>query len=189
MKTLDKKNIRYNILSMFIYIVGIIIIIKLFFIQIVNGQQYLEKSNSRLTRETTIKAPRGNILDRNGVVLAGTNIKYSLELYKSKITEEELNNTILRTIRVLEKNLDNYNDIFPIGVDPISFNNMSEDEIKKWLEANKFDADLTAEDVLNKYINKYGLQNIDINDARKIIAVRYRYRKKWIYEYETIYYF
>ena len=69
MKQLDKKNIRYNIMSMLIYVIGIIIIVKLFTLQIVNGKEYLEKSNSRLTRETTIKASRGNIVDCNNNTL------------------------------------------------------------------------------------------------------------------------
>ena len=108
MKQLDKRNIRYNIMSLIIYIIGIVIIVKLFSLQIVNGQDYLEKSNSRLTRETKVRASRGNISDCNGNVLAGTKIKYSLELYKSKIETVQLNNTILNTIKVLESNSDKY---------------------------------------------------------------------------------
>ena len=121
MRPLDKKNIRYNIISMLIYIIGIIIIIKLFTLQIVNGKEYLEKSNSRLTRETTVKATRGNVLDCNGNILAGTKLRYSLELYKSKIETEELNNTILKVMNILEKNSDEYIDDFPISMNPIEY--------------------------------------------------------------------
>ena len=181
MKTLDKKNIRFNILSMFIYLIGILIIIRLFTIQIVNGKKYLEKSNSRLTRETTIKAARGNIVDKNGLILAGTNISYSLELYKSKITEQELNRTILNTINILEKNGDTYNDIFPIDVDPYEFKNMDEEEINNWLKENGLAEGLNAEEVVNHYINKYSLQDYSIQDSRKILGVRYRNRKTRIY--------
>ena len=177
MKTLDKKNIRYNILSMFIYLIGIIIIIRLFTIQIINGKKYLEKSNSRLTRETIVKAPRGSILDRNGLVLAGTDISYSLELYKSKITEQELNRTILNVVNILEKNGDNYNDIFPIDIDSESFKSFDDDEekINNWLKENGLAEGLSAKEVIEFYTNKYNLQDYSPQDAQKVIKVRYRY--------------
>ncbi len=189
MKTLDKKNIRYNILSILVYLVGIIIIVRLFTIQIIKGQEYLEKSNARLTRETTLKASRGNILDCNGINLANTKIKYSLELYKSKIDTAQLNNTILNAINILEKNSDKYSDIFPIEIEPISYKYTTQEEINKWLDDNKLEANMPAQDALNKFIEKYELTDYEIKDARKIISVRYRYRKKWLYKHETIHYF
>ena len=85
MAALNKKNVRYNILSILVYIIGIVLIVQLFKLQIVYGEEYLEKANSRLTRENTIKAARGNILDCNGDILAGNKIRYSLKIYKSKI--------------------------------------------------------------------------------------------------------
>ena len=177
MKQLDKKNIRYNIMSMLIYVIGIIIIVKLFTLQIVNGKEYLEKSNSRLTRETTIKASRGNIVDCNNNVLAGTKIRYSLELYKSKIETEELNNTILRTINILETNKDKYIDEFPINIDTMEYTFSSDESKEKWLKEKILDIGLTAQEVLEKYIEKYELDNFSKQDARKIIAVRYGIEK------------
>lgn len=173
MKPLDKKNIRYNIMTLIIYAIGLIIIVKLFSLQIVNGEEYLEKSNSRLTRETTVKASRGNILDCNGNILAGTKIKYSLELYKSKIETEQLNNTILNAINVLEKNSDKYIDEFPITINPIQYKFTDEEKMKKWLESKKIDVNASAEQALNYYTKKYELTNYSLEDARKIIAVRY----------------
>ena len=67
---MDKRNVRYNILTLIVYIIGVILLIQLFNLQIIHGEEYLEKSSSRLTRETTIVAARGNILDRNGNTLA-----------------------------------------------------------------------------------------------------------------------
>lgn len=173
MKPLDKKNIRYNIMSLIIYAIGIIIIVKLFSLQIVNGKEYLEKSNSRLTRETVVKASRGNIFDCNGNILAGTKIKYSLELYKSKIETEQLNNTILNAINVLEKNSDTYIDEFPITINPIQYKFSDEEKTKNWLERKKIDVNSSAEQALNFYIEKYKLTNYSLEDARKIIVVRY----------------
>ena len=174
---MDKKNIRYNILMVFVYIIGIILLIQLFNLQIVHGEEYLEKSSSRLTRETTILAARGNILDKNENILAGTDTKYSLEIYKSKIDENTLNNTLLEVVKVLEKNGDTYKDDFPVQINPIQFN-IDEEKRKNWLKSNNLSEDFTAEEVIQKYKEKYEIYNEDIEEVRKIIAIRYGIEKE-----------
>ena len=49
-------NLRYNLITILVYIVGIVLIVQLFNLQIVNGKEYRETSNTRLSRETVIKA-------------------------------------------------------------------------------------------------------------------------------------
>lgn len=173
MASLDKKNVRYNILYILVYIVGIILIFQLFNLQIVHGEEYLQRANSRLTRETKIRAARGNILDCNGNVLAGNEIKYSLKIYKSKIDEQNLNTTILNAIFVLEKNGDKYNDDFPININPVSFKYENQERINKWLEENDIADGTTAEQALEYFIDEYSLKQYSLEEARKIIAVRY----------------
>lgn len=178
MAQLDKKNVRYNILTIIIYIIGIVFLVRLFNLQIVHGEEYLEQSNSRLTREVTIKAARGNILDSNGNIIAGNDFQYALELYKSKIDTKTLNNTILNTIKILEKNKDEYIDNFPIEIEPVKYKYTSEETIKNWLKNNNLEEDLTAEEALEEYVEKYELNDYDIEDARRIIAVRYGIEKE-----------
>lgn len=173
MASLDKKNVRYNILYILVYIVGIILIFQLFNLQIVHGEEYLQRANSRLTRETKIRAARGNILDCNGNVLAGNEIKYSLKIYKSKIDEQNLNTTILNAIFVLEKDGDKYNDEFPININPVSFKYENQERINKWLEENDLADGTTAEQALEYFIDEYSLKQYSLEEARKIIAVRY----------------
>ena len=173
---MDKKNVRYNILIVLVYIIGIVLLVQLFNLQILHGEEYLEESSSRLTRETIIPAARGNIMDRNGNIIAGTTTKYILNLYKSKIDTNTLNNTALQVIRVLETNEDSYKDEFPIKLNPIEFT-LNEEEVKKWLENNKLDINLTAEEVIQKYKEKYKIQNENIEEIRKIITIRYGIEK------------
>ncbi len=173
---MDKRNVRYNILIVLVYIIGIVLLIQLFNLQIVHGEEYLEKSSSRLTRETTILAARGNILDRNGNILAGTESKYSLNIYKSKIDINTLNNTALQVIKVLEANNDSYNDEFPISINPVEYS-ISDEQVKKWLQSNGILEDLTAEDAIQKFKEKYEINNDNIEDVRKIIAIRYGIEK------------
>lgn len=169
---MDKRNVRYNIATLIVYIIGIILLIQLFNLQIVHGKEYLETSSTRLTRETTIVAARGNILDKNGNVIAGTTSRYSLEIYKSKIDTDTLNNTILNLVNVLESNSDIYKDTFPISINPIQYTK-DEETTKKWLKENLLDENLTAEDAFYAFKNKYKITNDNVEDTRKIISIRY----------------
>lgn len=167
-------RLRLNIVTVLIYVVGVILLLQLFNLQIVNGEEYRETSNTRLTRESTLKAARGNILDRNGNLLAGTKMEFGVELYKSKVDNDTLNNTILKIINTLEQNGDSYTDSFPININPFSFKFSSDEKAIKWKKANKIDENATAEECFYYFKDKYKIANEDINEARKIINIRYR---------------
>ena len=169
---MDKKNIRYNILTVIVYIIGIILLVQLFNLQIIHGEEYLQKSSSRLTRENTIVAARGDILDRNGNILAGTFNQYNVEIYKSKVDTQVLNNTLLSVVNVLESNGDKYKDDFPLRINPIEFT-ISGEELINWLKNNNLNENASPEDVLKEYKERYEINNDKIEDIRKIIAIRY----------------
>ena len=85
------ERIRYNILTTIVYIAGIILLLQLFNLQIIHGEEYRETSNSRLTRESVVKAARGSIKDRTGIELVGTETGYSVEIYNTKVSDAKLN--------------------------------------------------------------------------------------------------
>ena len=81
----ERNKLRYNLTTVLVYAMGVVLLLQLFNLQIVNGQKYREQSNTRLSRESTLQAARGNFLDRTGSVLASTTTATKLELYKTKI--------------------------------------------------------------------------------------------------------
>ena len=103
-RRINKKgiNFRYNLMTVLTYGIGVILIVQLFNLQIVHGSEYRQQSNTRLTRESVIEAARGDILDRSGNILVTSSQKFNLELYKSKIDNDTLNDSILKIINVLE---------------------------------------------------------------------------------------
>ena len=173
-KKMPNIKLRFNVLSGIVYIVGAILLIQLFNLQIVNGSTYRETSNTRLTRESTLYAARGSIVDRSGSLLAGSEMTFGLEIYKTKLENSVLNDTILRTINTLEQNGDKYIDTFPVSINPINFTFTSEERKKAWLKANNFEESETAENVIEYFKKLYEIESTDINDIRKIIGVRYR---------------
>lgn len=173
-KGINKKsiNFRYNTITIFTYLIGIILIVQLFNLQIVHGAKYREESNTRLTRESTLEATRGEILDRSGNVLVSSSQKFNLELYKSKIDTNALNDSILKIIQVLEKYNVSYVDSFPIKIDPFEYT-IADTNLSNWKSNNGIDENATAEEAFYKFKDKYKIQNTDISEIRKIIAIRY----------------
>ena len=166
-------RIRYNILTTVVYILGIILLVQLFNLQIVHGEEYRETSNSRLTRETTLRAARGNIKDRTGIELVRTETGYSVEIYSTKVNDSELNESIKKFIEILEANKDEFIDNLPIEVNPYKFTMESEEKQKEWKKDNDMDENYSAEQVFNTLKEKYEISESDVNQARKIMAVRY----------------
>ena len=173
-KTKGKYNInlRFNILTVLTYLVGIALIAQLFNLQIVHGAEYREQSNTRLTRESTLEAARGSILDKTGNTLVTSSMKFDLELYKSKIDTQTLNQAIWNIVQVLEKYGVSYVDSFPIKINPIEFT-IADEELATWKKNNDLAENITAEEALNAFKEKYDIESNNIEQIRKIIAIRY----------------
>lgn len=166
-------KVKYNILTLFVYVIGIILLVQLFNLQIIKGEEYREQSNTRLTRESVLKAARGNILDRTGNALVSNTMGFRLDLYKTKVDNQVLNNTILKIINILEKNGDKYPDNLPITVEPFSFTSQDEEYLKKWKKNNKIDETASAEQCFYELKEKYEIQNDNVFETRKIMTIRY----------------
>lgn len=169
----ENEKVRYNILTILVYIIGIVLLAQLFNLQIVNGEEYRQTSNTKLTRESILEADRGNIKDSSGVKLATVDTQSSVELYKTKIDNETLNNTILNLINILNANGDTYVDNFLVDINPYRFKLESEDSQKKWKKANNIDENASAEETFNYFKDKYKISTDNVEDARKIMAIRY----------------
>lgn len=175
MGKIREKNdrMRFNLITILVYIIGIILLGQLFNLQIVHGEEYRQTSNTRLTRESILEADRGNIRDSSGTIIAGVESQYALVLYKTKANDEVLNNTILRIINLLSTNGDSYVDNFLIDINPYSFKLQEESSQKSWKKANNIDENATAEEAFNYFKKKYNITTDNIDDARKIMAIRY----------------
>ena len=163
---------RSIILIVFVCIIGIVFIIQLFNLQIVNGENYREQSERRLVREAVTYAPRGEIYDRYGKILATSVNGYSVQIYKTKIDTNTLNEVLLEVVRILEKNGDEYNNQIPIDIETGEFVE-SKSKINRFIKDNNLDENVTATDVLEYLKKKYKLEKDDMKDILKISALRY----------------
>lgn len=167
-----QEKLRYNIVSTFVYIIGIVLLLQLFNLQIIHGSEYREQSNTRLTRESVLEAARGNISDQSGNKLATTTLGSSLQLYKTKIDNSTLNKTLLKITQILENNGDAYVDTLPISVEPFAFT-INEQAANEWKIQNKIDETKTAEECFYILKEKYKIENENVQEARRIMTLRY----------------
>lgn len=168
----EQVNIRFNIINILVYLIGIILIVQLFNLQVVHGESYREQSNTRLSRTSIIKAARGSILDRSGNELAGVKTENNIEIYKTNISDDELNKSVLNLVELLNKYQIGYDDTFPIKINPFEFT-ISGDELTNWKKKYKISEDATAEESFYKFKNKYEITNDNVEEIRKIISIRY----------------
>lgn len=155
-----------------LFLIASVFILQLFNLQIVHGEEYREQSERRLVRETDTYAPRGDIFDRYGKVIATSKVGYSVQIYKTKIENDKLNDVLLEVATILEKNGDSYYDSIPIDYETMTFTK-SESSIKTWKKNNKIDEEATVEDVISFFKNKYKIEKTELEEVRKIIALRY----------------
>ena len=168
----EQVNIRFNIINILVYLIGIILIVQLFNLQVVHGESYREQSNTRLSRSSVIKAARGSILDRSGNELAGVKTENNIEIYKTNISDEELNKSVLNLVELLNKYEIGYDDTFPVKINPFEFT-ISGDELTNWKKKYKIAEEATAEEAFYKFKNKYEITNDNVEEIRKIISIRY----------------
>ena len=173
----ENTNFRFNVLIIIVYIIGVILISKLFELQIVHGTEYRETSNTRLARESTLEPSRGEILDRSGTVLATNTSSFNIELYKTKSDNKTLNTCILNLVTLFEENGINYPNNFPINNEVNAFT-IEGDNLKKWLNKYKLDPNSSIQDVMEYFIKKYAINEENIILARKIISIRYEITTK-----------
>lgn len=91
---------------------------RLFQLQIINGENYLNNFQLRIRREVTIPSTRGNIYDRNGNLLAYNELAYSVtikDVYEDTSSKDrQINETISKVIDILDGNGDSITGDFNI---------------------------------------------------------------------------
>jgi penicillin-binding protein 2 len=64
-----------------------VLFFRLWFLQVINGEQYLAEAKNNRTREFRVSAPRGKILDRNGNDIVSNRTSLALQINPEKLPE------------------------------------------------------------------------------------------------------
>ncbi|MDE7367271.1 MAG: peptidoglycan glycosyltransferase [Lachnospiraceae bacterium] len=111
-KTYNRKKML--VMFCMIFAAAMFLIGRLGYIMIGQGEYYSGRAQALHERERAIKAPRGRILDRNGVVLAGNRPVCTISVIHSQITDPE------QVIEVLSRELDMSEDSIRSKVEKVS---------------------------------------------------------------------
>jgi penicillin-binding protein 2 len=77
-------------------------------LQIVSGQENLDKSLKRIVTNGVIYANRGNIYDRNGIPIAGNRMGFCIQYVDTRMSDADKNEMFHRLTRLLDRNGDRY---------------------------------------------------------------------------------
>lgn len=151
----------------------IMLLHRVFVLQIVHGEEYMDNFKLKIRKERSIASTRGNIYDRDGELLAYNELAYNVtieDVYESGSDKnQKLNETISNLIDIIEKNGDKIiNDFNIVLAKDGSFQFAVEGKQKE-----RFLADVYGRDTVDKL--SYGERSSTPDEVISYLAGTKRY--------------
>lgn len=114
---------RLTVLALVMLVLAIVLIHRMFTLQVINGQDYQDNFTLRIEKTRTIDGNRGNIYDKNGTLLASNELSYTVKIedngsYSSTSEKNRLLNAEFDTlITMIKSNGDSIANDFYIEPD------------------------------------------------------------------------
>lgn len=171
------KN-RYNLLMIVAGLLAAVLIFQVINLQMINGEYYTAVANSRGYATKKLEAPRGEIVDKYGRVIAGNTTVQIVSIENADLENSELNATLNSLLELAQRIERPYVDSLPLSnEEPFTFTFESKEKELKWKETWKFDSDETPEEVFSFLTEKYEIEGYSSSDTRKIMGLRFDMRK------------
>ena len=195
------KKSRLWVFALVLIAIYSILAVRMFHLQIVNGENYQNDYTYSIVKERTLNSSRGNIYDRNGRLLAYNELSYTVTIEDNgsydttKDKNKQINAQLAEIITEIEKNGDSITNTFKISYneDGTYAYNVSGTSLKRFLadvygqtsySKLGYDKDLgydlanaTPEQVMEYLMtDKYKFQVSEEYDkelAYKIVVIRY----------------
>lgn len=144
---------RTTVLALVFLTMAYILIQQLFELQIIQGEAYINKFQTRTTKTRVIKSTRGNIFDRNGDLVASNILSYSLTFEDNgsyETTRQKnltLNGVAYQVLQILAKNGDSLSHNFHILIDE---NGEYAFDVEEGFTLNRFRADIYGHPLIDE---------------------------------------
>jgi penicillin-binding protein 2 len=169
---LEKLKDRYNIIMIVISAMLVVLLFRLATLTIVEGDKYREMSDNKRVKEIATTAPRGEIRDRYGRLLAGNKPSFTVQILKDELNitdKKKKNEVILNLVRLLEEDGVDYIDEFPIELNKF-----------KYIDENEYSGDLSdPEDMIIDII-------VENNLLKEILDTYYVRDNEGHFQYLTV---
>lgn len=182
-----------NTIVLFFFIIAIFLYLgRILNMQFANAEQYTRKVKTTYTRKHTIPAMRGEIYDRNGVLLVRNRNVYKIRIngisfkrtgYVQKIEEllalmdrcsqQPLPDSLPVTEITSQDGAVSYSyDMVP------SSGSTERTWLDRYLVKNNLDTAISAQELISYFRTKFGLQNYSGTDLRRIIGICYDFDRQ-----------
>lgn len=145
----EKLKDRHNQIILFFSVFIFILFVRLFFLTIVEGDKYKKMADEIRIKKIPIAAPRGEIRDRYGRLLAGNKPSFTVQVMKNELIDEKINEVAIKLLNLLLNNGENYIDNFPIIIEKNRFYYTYDKEINDWLKEQGIHHVKNATEVFN----------------------------------------
>ncbi|MCK8060671.1 MULTISPECIES: penicillin-binding transpeptidase domain-containing protein [unclassified Fusibacter] len=162
-KLQDRKLWIWILFSLVFVILGI----RLAQLTIIQGEELSNKALDTRLKKVNQVAKRGEIFDRNGLLIAGNKTAYSVEfLYDQKFSQDQQEMTV--ELFKLLRNQGEEHIGLPIVQSDFGFTYETDAKKEQWLSENEFDLTMSAEEVFKAYkdreqisadVDNYSAQN------------------------------
>lgn len=196
-----RNKVIYTVLCVFF----VLLMSRAIYLSVIKGSIYSDIADNKIYRKITLNAPRGEIRDRYGTLLAGNREAFSVEIYPGSMKPEELNETISSIIEILQSGEEKIIDEFPILIQEGNYEFTFDQEVSQWKKSNEIPEDFTAEqtfDYVVEVLQADGVIEVQPEDDKatiqsKIIEAGYYppisvskneftaivKKKEWLYRY------
>lgn len=165
---------RYQQIMAVLLLFLVILLMRLLVVTVFQHEKWSNSAKDISTKSIYTTAPRGEIYDRNGNLLAGNKQSFSVRISDKGGTDADLNKTALALINIIEKNGDKLVDNFPIKIENGNYSFTYDSKIKKWLRKKNLSENLTAEEAFNAMRAKLEIDhNLTRFDAQKEMQTKY----------------
>ncbi|MGB3368793.1 MAG: penicillin-binding transpeptidase domain-containing protein [Acidaminobacteraceae bacterium] len=144
-KLQDRRFIILIVFTLFFIALGV----RLANITVVNGEYYRELSVNKRLKQIPELAKRGEVFDRNGILIAGNIPAFTVKLSGSNLSSLDLNKVAVKLLSILDNNEED-RIRFPIQKQDDNFYFTYDDNILKYLIDNDYEVGTSAENVYHQ---------------------------------------
>lgn len=96
------RQTKHSLISIFMLAAGLVLVARLFMLTVVENRKWTELTEDMSVRAVYETAPRGDILDRNGKVIAGSRPRYSVVINRAYIDRSQAMESAAHVMETLE---------------------------------------------------------------------------------------
>lgn len=172
----EKLDNIYSKIIFFVLIICLVFVFRILFLNIVKGEEYRNVANNSIYKKIIKVAPRGEIRDRNGILLAGNKPIFTVQITKNQIKDsDELNKVSIKLYDILHDNKENIIDNFPIKIENNSYSYSYDEDVLNFKKNYGIPEEYSAEDsfffIVNQAEKNIGLDIDEKEDIYKIQKV------------------